>query len=145
MPKQMLNAFILIAPDFDEKFVVACVSRFQEAGMAVEIIGLSAGANRGLHGIRLLPDRSLKQSKFPDIGQQERPLLVIAGGRECETKLLLDPRIHAWIEWVLAKDGFIVLSEQARMLLNRMGWPELAATNSFSPEEIVKDGTLFFV
>lgn len=107
------QALILIAAGFCEQSVVQCLSQMREAGLAVSLIGLSAGLIRSLHGVVILPDYSLEQ--LSPVGSPR--LVIVPGSKQSVSALLADPRVHKLLHDTLEHGGFVAATTAAQIVL----------------------------
>lgn len=115
------NAHILIAPEFDEASTIYCTSKLREEGLSVNLTGLTAGLISGYRGIQLRPDMYMSQMTESDMLHSQ--LLILAGGDECASVLLTDPRVYEWIQSIFERGGLVVsMSPIAKKILVNTGF-----------------------
>ncbi len=88
------NVAILIGPGFAENEVVYCLSQMRTAGLPTSLLGASKQTTPGQHGLLVIPDYSLEEL---DAETQFR-LIIIPGGYECVTSLIMTPGFHSQIK-----------------------------------------------
>ncbi|MFO7682008.1 MAG: DJ-1/PfpI family protein [Chloroflexota bacterium] len=109
--------FILIAPGFEEAPAIYCLAQLREACLSVSLVGLAVGQVTGWHGLTILPDLTLDQ-----VGEYEAlKLVVIPGGRQCATMLLIDPRVHRLLNRVIAQEGRVGVMGTAVPVVTQSG------------------------
>lgn len=109
------RVFILLAHGFEEMPVVYCLDRMREAGLPVSLVGLVSGAVRGAHGLVIEPDYSLDTT-----GQTTLVCgVVIPGGQQCISLLMMDPRVYHLVQDVTDGDGFLAVMATAVNSFNR--------------------------
>lgn len=119
--KRGTAVFILLAPGFDEEFVVRCACQMRQAGVNVSLVGLHAGLIKGTHNLWLQAEYALADLEQL-ANQQPRHMLVLPGPPGCTMQLLLDPRVHRAVEVAFAGGGQVAtISAQTRDLLQRSG------------------------
>jgi putative intracellular protease/amidase len=100
------QAYILVAPGFEEEFVVRCLCQMRRYGAAVSLVGVSSQLLTGKAGLTVRPDCSLAQLIQPRQPDDIR-LLVIPGEQACATQLLSDPRVHLLVKNIFLANGFV--------------------------------------
>jgi hypothetical protein len=106
--------FILIANQFDEMAVIACLSGLRERGVGVSLVGIVPGCLRGHYGILLCPDVCLTELEaLPGDGRYG---VLIPGRQENARLLWSDPRVHQLLERVLLGEGFVAALRPAQQL-----------------------------
>lgn len=115
------QAFILLAPGFDEEWMVLAFCGLRQATVSVQIIGLTQGLMVGKYGLQVRPDLPLAHYRR-GVAEDPALLLVIPGGRPCATALLSDPRVHTLLKQTLASGGYLAaLSPTVRQILSGIG------------------------
>ena len=104
---------ILLAPGFEERQVVHHTSCMRERGVPISLVGLSAQAVSGVHGIAVNPDCSLNDL-CPETAY---PLVLMSGGYQYVSSLLADPRVHQLLAKTRQEDGYIAANELAGAIL----------------------------
>lgn len=99
------QVIILIAPHFDEKSVVTCLSELRRQGVAVSLMGVTSGLVGSECGLSLRPDSSLLVSDM--LVSERRQMLILAGGADSAATILSDPRSHQLISQILQTDGYL--------------------------------------
>ena len=115
------KVFILIAPEFDEEFVVRCLCRMLDNGLSACLVGSTSKVLSGLRGIKLSPDFSLTQ--LDQFNLKDDHLLIIPGTRNCALKLLVDPRVHNLINKALEANGWVAVMKPMQQALAMTGLP----------------------
>ncbi|MFQ5617264.1 MAG: DJ-1/PfpI family protein, partial [Anaerolineales bacterium] len=110
---------ILIAPGFDERLVVSCLSQMREAGVEVSLVGLMPGLIKSYRGLKVHSDISIDQ--LPQVTNPQ--LILVPGGHQCTSVLMADPRAYRLVETTLAKDGFVAVAPDAQSVLTSIGFP----------------------
>ena len=87
------NVAILISPGFAETDVVYCLSQMRMAGLPTSLLGATNQTTPGQHGLQVVPDYSLDEL---DNNTQFR-LIIIPGGYECVTNLIMTPGFHTQV------------------------------------------------
>jgi len=103
-------AVLLVAPGFEEIFVVACASAMRRAGIPLVLASNRAGVVEGAYALRLKPDATLDDLA----GQRPPDLLVFPVGQPCLATLLTDPRVFQLIEMTLAGGGCVSAPREAQ-------------------------------
>lgn len=114
------QTFILIAPGFEERFVVYCLCSIREKGTPVWLVGLTTKLVHGLRGLVIQPDFPLTQLEEL-IPFQTSHQLILPGEQECAALLLSDPRVHRLVTAVVDAKGYVMTttpSEQALLRTN---------------------------
>ena len=104
---------ILLAPGFEERQVIHHTSCLRENGVPTSLVGLSAQAVCGSHGIAVNPDCSLNDL-CPEMAY---PLVLMSGGYQYVSSLLADPRVHQLLDNTRKKEGYIAANELAGVIL----------------------------
>ena len=130
------QTLILIAPGFREESVVQCLSQMREAGLAVSLVGLSAGLIRSLHGVVMLPDCSLEQ--LSPLGSPQ--LVIVPGGKQSVSALLADPRVHKLLDDTLENGGFVAATTTAQIVLAEANYPKSGREAHFLTQEGLEMG-----
>ena len=99
---------ILLAPLFNEKSVVYCLSQMRAQSFSVDLVSLDYGLISSFHGLNVRPDISLSQL-LQSVDSLQQHLLILPGRRACMNKLFSDPRVHQLIDVVLNSNGFVAL------------------------------------
>lgn len=116
------QVFVLLAPDFQEIDIVTLVSTLRQQGIPVTLVGLTAGPIRGSRGVTLMPDLS-----FNSINDACPDAVIIPGGVYSVQQLGADPRVHALLRQVIARQRYIVAIGEAQGLLQDLAVQEQAA------------------
>lgn len=112
------KVFILIAAQFDETAVVACLDQMRTQGIGVRLVGLTAGLLQGTRGLAVRPDVTL--SALAQMVYDADTLIVIPGGQECAALLLSDPRVHQVCTAVVQAGGYVAVLASAQQLFWQM-------------------------
>lgn len=120
---------LLVANQFDEIEVVRYTVKLRQAGVPVEIVGLSSGLVRGQSGLFLMPDQSLACVN-PTIR-----MLILAGGKSCGALLLSDPRTKALITQTIEQNGTVVLLQGVLPFLHDAGLIQPSTADFFLIQE----------
>ena len=115
---------ILVAPEFDEKFVVYCLCRMREVGLYAKIVSLTSGHLTGLHGLKIFGDTSLSLLMQSRSLFEPQNLIIIPGGYKCIAALLSDPRTHQLMTTTLENDGYVATGHPAQQFLVDMLIPQ---------------------
>ena len=99
------DVFILAAASFDEVSVVTCLSELRKAGITAVLVTPIPGLVSSKRGITLRPDLSLAQ--INEFTLKKEQIVVVAGGAESATAVLIDPRTHHLLQQILAANGLI--------------------------------------
>lgn len=102
---------ILLAHGFCEGTIITCLEHMREAGLAVTVVGLTAGLILGKHGLAVQPDLSLNQLQS-QLQRQPSPslppkLIVLPDGRRSANVLSSDPRLYRLIEATYNQGGYV--------------------------------------
>jgi hypothetical protein len=73
--------FILLAPQFDEQFVIDCACEMRAKGIEVDLLGLKNGLLTGSHGVSVQIDRQLAEVERSN-GRQPPQMIVFPGPYE---------------------------------------------------------------
>ena len=95
------KVLILLAPGFEEAEVIPCMTQLRKASLPVSLVGLTSRQVTGWHGLSICPDVALDE--VGDYGALK--LVVIPGGRQCATMLVIDPRVHRLLNTVIEQEG----------------------------------------
>ncbi|MEM7334541.1 MAG: DJ-1/PfpI family protein [Chloroflexota bacterium] len=101
--KQNQN-LMLIAKNFDEEAVIQTLCQLRDEGLPVQLVGLTTGLKSGFHGIHVRPDTTVAQVVEKTIKLHS---LIIAGGEECSSILLSDPRVFELMKKTFAQGGYV--------------------------------------
>jgi hypothetical protein len=137
MPKQesLPPVFILLAPQFDERFVVDCACEMRAKGIEVNLLGVRNGSLTGLHGVSMQVERELAEVERSN-GRQPPQMIIFPGPYESTLKLLLDPRVHRLVEKTFSAGGYIATAvDKTKDLLLRSG-----LTTPFSEQKFLFQG-----
>jgi putative intracellular protease/amidase len=113
------KALILLAPGFEQRTTICLLDHMREAGLSVSLVGLTAGLVKSDLGLVVRPDYSLEQL----VNRAPYQLIIVPGGRQCTSSLVMDPRVHNLLEATLKNDGFVAATLTAEPLLTQMGIP----------------------
>ena len=113
------DVLILIAPRFDEKAVVYCLSELRKQGLAVVLVSVTSSMVDSARGLTLRPDKSLADTN--ELASAKRQLLILAGGAECAAAILSDPRSHQLVQRILQTDGAVAAMSQTYELALETG------------------------
>jgi putative intracellular protease/amidase len=132
------RVFILSAPGFEEASTIYCLERMRRASLHVLLVSLSAGLVTGQHGITVCPDLTLDQI---DLNEPVK-LVIIAGGRQCASSLLADPRIHRLLQGLPMMNASAAVLTTAGSAVSQIYPPDSSpirfiAQNDTSLEEFV--------
>ncbi len=111
---------ILLANGFDEVQMVSITTILRQAGFPVIVVGMTAKAVLGEHGIALEPDCSLDDA-LEDIAQ----ILILPGGMRGVRTLNADPRVHKLLCEVINHGGYIAAMREAYIVLRDSGALEI--------------------
>jgi hypothetical protein len=130
------DAWILIAPGFDEERVVSCLCQMRQVGTAVALAGTPAYWISGATGLAVQPDCNLDtwQETLLENGHS---LIVIPGGQSCATRLLSDARVYQGLRATLSQGGSVaILSRAILPVLRDIGlWSATAVGQFWAPED----------
>lgn len=109
---------VLLADGFDEAAIGVILTTLREAGLAVKLVGLRAGAVRGSHGMAIVTDSSLDKllnSTWPILA------LILPTGPAHLDRLQSDPRVRALLQCLVAdKTQLIGLGEDVADLVEQV-------------------------
>ena len=144
--KRRIAALFLMGEDFDESFALACLLQMRGLGIAVRLVGQTAGQLNGRDGLSVRPDTTLSSLLLETTYPAEQ-LLFLSGPRRCASTLLVDPRVHQLIGAVLQRGGWVASTSpllrevvtsrrqlplsQARRLIVLQGEPPTVALGRF--------------
>ena len=111
------RTIILLGAGFDACLAVSSIKQLREAGIAVQIVGQTAGSVRDVNGISMNADISLSNLA----SSPENKLLIFPGGKAYASTLLTDPRVHNLIDSIISNKGFLLVSEGVQGLIEVMG------------------------
>ncbi|MBK7920694.1 MAG: DJ-1/PfpI family protein [Chloroflexi bacterium] len=111
------KVLILLAPGFEEAEVIPCMTQLRKASLPVSLVGLTSGQVTGWHGLSICPDVALDE--VGDYGALK--LVVIPGGRQCATMLLIDPRVHRLLNTVIEQEGRVGVMRTAVPITTQSG------------------------
>lgn len=132
---------ILLAPQFDEQFVIACVCQMREKGVEVALIGQKTGSLPGLHGISLQLDQPMVDLDQRN-GRHPVQMVILPGPYECTLQLLLDPRVHRLVEKAFDSGGYVATAvDKAKELLLRSGLDTPVAKQRFLFQGVQSTGS----
>jgi putative intracellular protease/amidase len=103
-PKKEDRALLFISDGFDEKEALNCLYALRDAGLGVDLVGLVPGLITGDRGLIVQGDLPLDQIAPDD----DYARIIIAGGRNCASALLADPRVHRIVDAAQRRDAQIV-------------------------------------
>ena len=121
------RAAILLAPGFEEGDIIYCLDRLRDAGITVDVVGLTTGLIRGIHGVVVRPDHSLDQL----LPEQIFSTVIVPGGQQSTNALLADPRVHRMLKSTLSKGGWLAALLSAEPILKQFGFPNEAEQTQF--------------
>lgn len=124
------QTFILIAPGFEESFVVACLCEIRGKGLPLWVVGLTNAVTNGMRGLTVRPDFSLSHLEGLMPFQAEHRL-IIPGNLTCATMLCSDPRVHQLITAVIEARGYVVTTTQSEPALLQTNLSISLAPNHF--------------
>lgn len=107
------KVLILLAPGFEESQIIHYTSCMRQSGVPTSLVGLSAQAVSGVHGIAVNPDCSLNDLPV----ESDYPLVLISGGYQYVSSLLADPRVHQLLDNTRKREGYIAANELAGAIL----------------------------
>lgn len=107
------NVLLLIAPGFEEGPVIYFVAKMRQAGLAIQLVGLSPRLIRSQHGIAVRPDVLL--GRLPSV--MNHRLVIVPGGVQCVSTLLAEPRVYRLLEETITRGGFLAATLTAQELL----------------------------
>ena len=110
------RVLILASDSFDEEATVICIHALRNAGLAVSLVGLTAGLVTGSRGITLQPDLSLDELPPGD----GTGLVIFPGGTRCATALLADPQVHRLADRAVAGGGQVAVLATAVPVAERL-------------------------
>jgi putative intracellular protease/amidase len=112
------DVLILIADQFAEVTVIACLTALRERGLRVLLVGVTPGLVRGCQGVMVQPDATLGQ--LAQYAQIQSRLFILSGGARCAVHLLTDPRVHRLIEVVWQAGGGVAALHGAEQIAVQM-------------------------
>jgi hypothetical protein len=119
--KSLPPVFILLAPQFDEQFVIDCACEMRAKGVEVVLLGLKTGLMTGSHGVSVQIDHHLAEIERRN-GRRPAQMIIFPGPYECTIQLLLDPRVHRLVEKTFSANGYIAAAvDRTKELLLRSG------------------------
>ncbi len=128
LPKALVNkVLILLASGFEERSTISLLDRLRESGIATMLVSLTAGLVDGRNGLAIRPDASLEQ--VMETGTYQ--LVIVPGGRECASALVMDPRVHQLIGCTLQHRGYVAATTSAENTLFEVGIPSPADNPNF--------------
>jgi len=132
---------ILLAPQFDEQFVIDCVCQMREKGVEVALIGQKIGSLPGLHGVSLQLDQPMADLEQRN-GRHPVQMVILPGPYECTLQLLLDPRVHRLVEKAFDSDGYVATAvDKTKELLLRSGLDTPVAKQRFLFQGVQSTGS----
>ena len=111
-----IRVLVLLQAGFDAYFAITLIKELRVAGIAVLILGPTAGLVRDMNGVRLCAEKSL--SDFTTT--QEDRLLIIPGGKSYYLSLLTDPRVYQLFAAINDNEGFILVPDEVQLLIDEM-------------------------
>ncbi len=96
---------LLLTDGFDEQATTTLAVTLRQAGLRVILVGLRAGSSRGMHGLALMPDKTLEQ-----ILAKPGPFsaLIFSGRAAYLTRLQNDPRVAILLERCIEAGAVLV-------------------------------------
>ena len=135
------SVLILLAPQFDEQFVIDCVCQMREKGIEVVLIGQKTGTLTGLHGVSVQLDQPMAYLERRN-GRQPVQMVVFPGPYECTLQLLLDPRVHRLVEKTFDSGGYVATAvDKTKELLLRSGLDTPISEQRFMFQGVQTTGT----
>lgn len=121
--KTVPDILILVAPYFEEKAVVYCLSKLRQQGFMVSLVSVTPGQVQSQQGVGLCPDASLSQADelVADAAADKPQLVLLAGGSACAAVVLADPRTHRLVERVLHRGGYVAAMAETFALIKETG------------------------
>ncbi|MCP4361983.1 MAG: DJ-1/PfpI family protein [Chloroflexi bacterium] len=113
------KVIILLAPEFDEAGMIACLVQMRGASLPVYLVGVVAGLMRGKHGLMVRPDYSLDELK-----SEQAKLIVVPSGMKCSTSLMSDPRIHRLLNSSMEVGHYVAVLRTAEEAMKLAGFPQ---------------------
>jgi 4-methyl-5(b-hydroxyethyl)-thiazole monophosphate biosynthesis len=108
--------FILVASGFEETEVSAVTRALRRSGLAVALVGLTAGPVRGAYGVSLMPDRALSE-----VGIELPRAVVLPNGVQGVRQLATDPRVHRLLHQTVDQGGYVLALGTADIVLHHAG------------------------
>ena len=119
------RVLILLADKYDEPFIVDLFCRIRDKRILINLIGLTSGIVRGVHGLLIHPELSLLE-----ISEQTHPdeiqALIVPGGHHCAKTLLTDPRVHHLLEEIIKRNGLVFVASSAQEILEETTIPKIS-------------------
>ncbi len=128
LPKALINkVLILLASGFEERSTISLLDQLRESGIATMLVSLTFGLVDGRNGLTIRPDASLEQ--IMEAGAFR--LVIVPGGRECASALVMDPRVHQLIDCTLAHHAYVAATTSPENTLYEVGIPSPADNPHF--------------
>lgn len=117
------DILILVAPHFEEKAVVYCLSTLRQQGFIVSLVSVTPGKVQSQQGMSLCPDASLSEMDdlLATLPADKHQLVLLAGGTGCAATILADPRAHYLVQHVLRRGGYLAAMAETYELVRETG------------------------
>lgn len=117
------DILILVAPHFEEKAVVYCLSTLRQQGLLVSLVSITPGKVQSRRGMSLCPDASLSEMEdlLATAPADKHQLVLLAGGADCAATILADPRTHYLVQRVLQRGGWLATMAETYELVRETG------------------------
>ena len=138
MNRTRATSVILLGPGFDALLAVASIKQLRETGIAVLVVGQTAGFIRDINGIFVRPEKSLSDIT----SRSTRKLLLLPGGKAYVSTLLTDPRVHHLFNSIVNNQGFIIVSNEAKPLLAEIEGKRPLAQVCFTFQKTEENNTI---
>ncbi len=110
--------YLFLLPGFPTASVASWVETLRQQGQRVQVVGLTPAPVSGAHGLRLQPDVALGDLSAPGAGA-----LLIIPNCDQTLPLMIEPRLHRFIQGVLDNQGSVVVAPAVSAALARVGYP----------------------
>lgn len=110
------QVYVLLAPGFEESDVTTVTRTLRRAGLAVALVGLTAGPIRGCYGMSLAADKTLSEAQA-----ELARAIVLPGGSQGARQMNADPRVHTLLCRVIEQGGFLLALDTGYMVLHTAG------------------------
>jgi putative intracellular protease/amidase len=116
---------VLVASGFEEADVSTVTRALRRSGLAVALVGLTAGPVRGAYGVSLMPDWVLSE-----VETQPPRAVVLPDGVQGIRQLATDPRVHRLLHQVVDQGGYVVALGTSDTVLHHAGVLDMHAPGS---------------
>jgi putative intracellular protease/amidase len=134
------TVLVLLAPGFEEADVVTITRTLRRAGIAVALVGLTAGPIRGNYGLALASDRTLNEIEL-DVPAA----VVLPGGTSSATHMAGDPRVHALLRRVVEAGAYVFALPPTFSVLKTAGILPAIKPSLLPADQVLVDGRLVLV